>query len=92
MAREQIEAALKVAEARQEDGWQVLPEGRSLTLYVAKDGASLNVSRVEALTFDDALLRARTTSGEVFVVSTADVFAAAAAGGSVARSKKAGFI
>ncbi|HEX2881284.1 MAG TPA: hypothetical protein VHO25_17270 [Polyangiaceae bacterium] len=90
MAREHVEGALKVAEAKQENGWSVLAEGRSLSLYVAKDGATLNITRIEAVAFEEPLLRARTTSGEVFVVTLSEVFAAAATG-SVAKTKKAGF-
>jgi hypothetical protein len=91
MAREHVDAALKLADAKQEDDWSMLPEGRSLNLYVAKDGATLNITRIEAVAFEEPLLRARTTSGEVFLVTLNEVFAAAAVG-SVAKTKKAGFI
>ena len=74
-----------------EEGWSVLPEGRSLTLHVAKDGGNLTVSRVEAVTFEGTLLKGRTTNGEVFVLDANDVFAAAAVG-TGSKSKKAGFV
>jgi len=91
MAREHLDEALKLAEAKQEEGWQVLADGRSLNLYVAKGGATLNITRVEAVAYADSLIKARTTSGEVFLVAVDDIFAAAAVG-SVSKMKKAGFI
>jgi hypothetical protein len=92
MAREHIEAAINLAEPRTEGEWQVVAEGRSLTLYVAKEGSTLQITRVEAVAWVAPLVKARTTSGEVFVVAPEDVFAAAALGAGDARSKKAGFI
>ena len=91
MAKHIVDAVLKQAGARNEEGWQILPDGHSLTLHVAKDGASLNIPRVEAVAFEEALLKARTKSGEVFVVLLEDVFAAASVG-NVSTAKKAGFV
>ena len=44
MTREQIESILKSAQGKQEkDGAYTLPEGASLSLHVAHDGASMAV-------------------------------------------------
>jgi hypothetical protein len=91
MVKEQLEAILATAEARAEEGWLVLPEGRSLTLYLAKDGVGLNVSRIEAALVEGSFVRARTLRGEVFVVAISDIFAVATEG-NASKSKKAGFV
>jgi hypothetical protein len=91
MAKDLVEAVLKQAGARSEEGWQILPDGHSLTLHVAKDGATLNVPRVEAVAFEEKLLKARTKGGEVYFVFLEDVFAVASVG-NTPTTKKAGFV
>ena len=91
MTEEHLAALLAAVEAKKNDkGWSVASEGRSLTLYAAYNGASLTVSRVEALRSEQKLLYARTKKGEVFVLALADVYAGAAEE-SPAASRKAGF-
>ncbi len=83
---------LAAAQAKKDDqGWLVPAEGRQLTLYVASNGASLNVGRVEALQAEGKLLRARTVKGELYVLALEDVFAAAVETPS-SSGRKAGFV
>ena len=65
MTGEHLEAILKSAQAKPEkDGFVAVPEGAALTLYVAHDGVSLTVSRVEAVKIDGELVHARTARRE----------------------------
>lgn len=102
MTGEHLEAILKTAGAKAEkdgngkegkDGWVSLPEGGLMTLHVAHDGASMTISRVEAIKSDGDLVYARNPKRELFVVVRSDVFAVAleseAAAGKVVR--RAGF-
>ena len=94
MTGEHLEAILKVAGAKGEkDGWNALPEGASLSLHVAHDGAGMTISRIEAVKLDGDLVYARNPKREVFVVVKTDVYAVAMEGepqaGKVAR--RAGF-
>jgi hypothetical protein len=92
MAIELVESILKGAQAKAEkDGYHVLPEGATITLYVAKNGASLTVSRVEALKPDGDFIYARTSKRETFVVSRSDVFAVACEGALGQPARRAGF-
>jgi len=94
MTGEHLEAILKLAGAKADkDGWMSLPEGNTLTLHIAHDGASMTISRVEALRSDGELVYARNPKRELFVVVRSDVYAVAlegeAAAGKVVR--RAGF-
>jgi hypothetical protein len=51
----------------------VLPDGATLTLYVAKGGASLNVTKIEGLKLDGAMVLAKAKK-ELFFVARDDVF------------------
>ncbi|MCC6648821.1 MAG: hypothetical protein IT374_25055 [Polyangiaceae bacterium] len=73
------------------DGFTELPDGKSITWYVAHAGASMNVSKSTACKLDGALLVARNHKGEVYVVALADVFGAALEGGSAVPARRAGF-
>lgn len=94
MTEEILRAALETAEATTDkEGWSELPEGRTMTLYAAHDGVSLNVSKIEALKMANGLLRARSLKGETFLLALKDVFAAALdGGGKPGQSRKAGFL
>jgi hypothetical protein len=74
------------------EGWEVLPEGASLTLYLAHDGATLNVNRVESIRKDGELVYAKTKK-DVFYVARADIFAIAIEGSSTPGQtpRRAGF-
>jgi hypothetical protein len=94
MTGDHLEAILKLAGAKgDKDGWTSLPEGNTMTLHVAHDGAAMTISRIEALRQDGELVVARNPKRELFVVVRTDVFAVAlegeASAGKVVR--RAGF-
>jgi hypothetical protein len=94
MTDEMLRGVLDAAQAKTDkDGWEALPEGRTITLYTAHDGVSLNVGKVESVRIGSGVLRARTTKGEVFFLALGEVFAAAIDGAGTASSgRKAGFL
>ena len=78
MTGDHLDAILKTSHAKTDkEGWHTLPEGGTLTLYVAFNGASLTVPRVESLRVDGELLYARSAKRELFALARADVFAVA---------------
>lgn len=89
-----LNAILKRAGAEQEGAKAKLPEGRSLTLYVAHEGVSMSASSIVETEHDGELLYARNKKGEEFVLALGDVFAASITGGSTKsdRGRKAGFL
>ncbi len=92
MTEDHLSALLEAADAKKDDeGWHAAPEGRHMTLYVACNGSSLTVSRIEALKHSGALLEARTVRGERFLLAFEDVFACAVEGSKNA-GRKAGFV
>jgi hypothetical protein len=94
MTGEHLDAILKVAGAKTEkDGWQTLPEGNAMTLHVAHDGASMTVTRIDAVKQDGELVYARNPRRELSVVVRSDIFAVALEGESSAGKvvRRAGF-
>jgi hypothetical protein len=94
MTGEHLDAILKVAGAKSEkDGWLVLPEGGTMTLHVAHDGASMTISRIDAIKQDGELVFARNPKRELFIVVRSDVFSVALEGeGSAGKVvRRAGF-
>ena len=94
MTGDHLDAILKIAGAKgDKEGWVLLPEGTALTLHVAHDGASMSVSRIEALRQDGDLIYARNPKRELFVVVRSDVFAVALEGEPTAGKvvRRAGF-
>jgi hypothetical protein len=94
MTGEHLDAILKVAGAKSDkDGWVSLPDGNTMSLHVAHDGAAMTISRIESLRQDGELVYARNPKRELFVVVRSDVFAVALEGepsaGKVVR--RAGF-
>ena len=94
MTGDHLEAILKVAGAKGDrEGWALLPDGSTMTLHVAHDGAAMTVSRIEAVRQEGELVYARNPKRELFVVVRSDVFAVALEGepsaGKVVR--RAGF-
>ena len=78
MTEEHLNALLAAGEAKKDDQGSMRPaQGRTWTLYVVSGSASLTVSKVEALRVDKDLLHARTSKGELFIVSLKDVYAGA---------------
>ena len=92
MTGEHLDAILKGAQAKADkDGYQVVPEGGALTLYVAHDGVSLTVGRVEAVKVEGELVYARTARREVFALGRSDLFAVALEGAVGLPARRAGF-
>jgi hypothetical protein len=94
MTGEHLEAILKVAGAKSDkDGWASLPDGATMSLHVAHDGAAMTVSRIESLRQDGDLVYARNPKRELFVVVRSDVFAVALEGEPAAGKvvRRAGF-
>ena len=94
MTGDHLYAILKLAGAKAEkDGWAMLPDGGTMSLHVAHDGASMNVSRIEALRQDGELVFARNSKREIFVVVRSDIFAVALEAESVPGkiARRAGF-
>jgi len=78
---------------KDDDGGAKLPEGRTMTLYLAHDGASLSVAKVVALTLADGVVETRDARGETFLVSLEDLFAASLSGDETrGGGRKAGFL
>jgi hypothetical protein len=94
MTGEHIEAILKVAGAKSDkDGWLNLPEGATMTLHVAHDGAGMTIPRIEAVRQDGELTYARNSKRELFAVVRTDVYAVAFEGEAQAGKvvRRAGF-
>ncbi|MGH7269074.1 MAG: hypothetical protein ACREJ3_01475 [Polyangiaceae bacterium] len=94
MTLEHLEAILKATGGKADkDGWFCIAAGGSMTLHVAHDGASMTVSRIDAIKQEGDLVYARTPKRELFVVVRSDVFAVALDGESGAGKvvRRAGF-
>ncbi len=88
-----LNTILKRAGAEQKGTKATLPEGRTLTFYVAHDGASMSASNIVATERESELLFARNKKGEEFVFALEDVFASSSTGASsTERGRKAGFL
>lgn len=86
---------LEKTEAKKTKGGEAeLPEGRTLTLYLAHQGCSISVSRLVTLRLEqEGIIEARDNKGEIYVLSLDDVFAASIQGGSKSSpARKAGFL
>jgi hypothetical protein len=90
MNAEELDAALNLAQAGNEDDWRVLPEGKTLTLHVSSAGVGLAVSKVEAVRLSGTLVHARSARGDLYALVATDVFAFTIDGGET-RGRKAGF-
>jgi hypothetical protein len=92
MVGEQLQAIFKNAQAKAEkDGFTALPEGTTATLYAEHGGVGLTVARVEATKLEGALLTARTTKRETYMLEVGDVFAIAMEGTTNGPVRRAGF-
>jgi hypothetical protein len=94
MTGEHLDAVLKLAGAKSEkDGWHALPDGSTLTLHIAHDGAGMTISRIDAVRQEGDLIVVRNPKRELFIVARGDVYAVALEGevgaGKVVR--RAGF-
>jgi hypothetical protein len=94
MTSDHLDAILKTAHVtKDKDGWQALPEGGTLTLYAAFNGASLTVQRIEALRLEGDIVYARTPKRELFALARADLYAIAVEGTAASGQppRRAGF-
>lgn len=91
MTKDHFLALVKAADAKESGGWWRTPEGRHITLYVASGGASLTVSRVDSLKFEEPLVHAKTVRGEQYILDASDLFGGAAEG-APSETRKAGFV
>jgi hypothetical protein len=94
MTGDYLQTVLKNAQAKTDkEGFSNLPEGSTMTLYLAHDGVGLTVNRVEALRIDGGFIEARARSGkrETFMLQQTDVFAVAIDGTPGSPPKRAGF-
>jgi anti-sigma-K factor RskA len=92
MTKEQIEAVLKAAQAKNDkEGNHALPDGSNVTLHVAHDGASVSVQKVESVRFDGELVYARSSKALTAIVAS-DVYAVSVEGaGGTPQRRPAGF-
>lgn len=73
------------------EGWNEAPEGRTLTLYAARNGATLTIPRAVAVRVVGELVHARTLKGETYIVLQSDLFAGSIEG-TTSSGRKAGFL
>ncbi len=75
-----------------ERGFRELPQKTTLTLYLAKDSVGLTVNSVEAIAVRGHHVQARTTKGDLYILSLEDVFAANIEGRAKPKTeRRAGF-
>ena len=93
MVGDSLTAILEKAQAKADkEGFHVLPEGTTATLYVSHNGVGLTVSKVDAIKkLDGGMVQARTTKRETYVVEIGDLFAVALEGAQGAPARRAGF-
>jgi hypothetical protein len=94
MTGEYLQSILKSAQAKTDkEGFSFLPEGSTLTMYLAHGGVGLTVNRVESIRVEGGLIEARIRTGkrETYMVELADVFAVALDGTPGLPPKRAGF-
>jgi len=92
MTGEHLSVILKQASAKADkEGWDTLPEGATITLYLAHDGASLTIPRIQAIKGEGELVFARSAKRELFCLAKSDLFAVAVDGGEKVPERRAGF-
>ncbi len=94
MTKDMYSTILARAECKtRDDGGAVLPERKTLTLYLSRDGTSLQVGRVVEMKLDSGIVEAVTNKGDLFLVALDDLYAASVTGGSkTTKGRKAGFL
>lgn len=88
MKSDDFASVAKTWKTTTDDGFSVLPDGSTLTVYVAHAGASLAVSRVDAYRSEGELLALRTTKRETFHVYLEHVYAISADGAAGGQSSR----
>ena len=92
MTQDQLDAIFKTYGAKSgADGWFVFPEGSVVSIYVAREGASVTLARVDGVKFEGDLLFGRTAKKELYAARSPDVLALSFDPGSSMPSRRAGF-
>jgi hypothetical protein len=92
MHAEHLGQVLKIAHAKTDkEGWDVLPEGTTLSLHVAYNGAGTTFGRVVAVKQEGDMLWARTPKKDLFAMVRTDVYAIAVEGASQEGARRPGF-
>ncbi|HHH30245.1 MAG TPA: hypothetical protein ENK57_18150 [Polyangiaceae bacterium] len=96
MTEEMFHAVVDKAGCTKGDGGRLeLPDGSTMTLYLAHDGTQLQVSRVTALAQKGDIVETHNAKGETFLLALEDLFAASIVGGDAqdgGAGRKAGFL
>ncbi len=71
-----------------------LPTGKTLSLYVAANGASMSVNKVTHIRLEGDVVEATNNKGELFLFALENLYAASISGaaGPSAAARKAGFL
>ena len=91
MKDEHFDSILKSHAKTDKEGWQVMPEGIFLTFYLAHEGVSLSLSRIEAVRQEGDLLYARGLQRALFALEKKDIFVVAVEGSKSQPVRRAGF-
>ncbi len=94
MDPEHFHEIMAIADAGPADdrGFREFPQKTTLSLYLAKSGVPLTVPAIEAVAVKGLHVHARTTKGDLYVLSFEDIFAANVEGRVQPRAaRKAGF-
>lgn len=94
MSPEHLHEIFELCDASPPDerGFRELAQKTTLTLYLAKDSVGLTVTGVEAIALRGHNVQARTTKGDLYILSLDDVFAANIEGRAKPKSeRRAGF-
>lgn len=92
MTPEHLDSVLKYAQAKEDkDGWRTLPEGTTLTLHVAHNGAGMAMPRVEAVRREGELVWARSKKDACAAIVASDIFSVLVDGQPGAPPRRAGF-
>jgi hypothetical protein len=92
MTPEHLSALLQVAATTTDaEGWEHTADGRSMTLHLAHDGASVTISRICAIRSEAKLVFLKSNQGEQYVVARDDLFAGSVEGPKD-LGRKAGFV
>ena len=90
MSTAHLKTLLKMAEAKETKGSYSLPEGTTISLHLASQGASVAVGKIVELKIEDDHLLLKTIKGDRVLVPTEAVLFASVAPGSV-DDRRAGF-
>jgi len=94
MTSEMFHTVLAKAEATSATpGPANLPKGKTLTLYVASNGASMSVGDIVTIRLDGEVIEAENKKGVLYLLALPDVYAASLrSDGEGTTARKAGFV